>query len=138
VPDLTNLTALRYLTLSSSPITTLPNLTGLTTLEGFYLYVIPITTPPNLTGLTALRELVLSNTSITTPPDLTGLIVLQYLDLTSNVGFDTSDIDAVLGYFSVLRESFNYVYINNIALPTPSVLLTAQTANPQCTFYVNN
>jgi hypothetical protein len=42
-----------------------------------------------------------------------------------------------LGYFSVLYPFLNNVYLYNTAMPTPSVLLAAQTANPQCNFSVD-
>jgi hypothetical protein len=136
-PGLSSLTSLMILFIGSPFLTTLPGLSNLTELRFLAVSGILITTPPDLTNLTKLTYLVLTYTSITTPPDLTGLVVLEAVILNDNVELDTADVDIILGYFSVLYTGLQTVNILNTAIPTPSVLLAAQTANPQCNFSVD-
>jgi hypothetical protein len=138
--DVSGLIALTQLNLEGcTSLTTPPDLTGLTALQNLFLSgCTSLTTPPDLTGLTALQDLFLGGcTSLTTPPDLTGLTALTDFVSGDCTSFDTADVDSVLSYFSVLRETVTYVDLYTTAIPTPATLLAAQTANPQCTFSVD-
>ena len=60
-----------------------------------------------------------------------------YIEYCPNL--NQADIDSVLTYFSIYRASILDVELHQIPpiAPTYSILLAAQTANPQCTFNVD-
>jgi Leucine-rich repeat (LRR) protein len=138
-PVLTGLIALQQLYLSWASITDPPVLTGLTALQILDLRGVSITDPPVLTGLTALQILDLRGASITDPPVLTGLTSLTWIGFSNCDGLDLSDIDAILGYFSINYPNLLEVYLEQDpdVVPTPATLLAATTANPLATFYVD-
>jgi hypothetical protein len=94
---------------------------------------------PDLTNFIALQYLRFQDNLITSPPDLTGLTALQNIYIEYCPNLNQADIDSVLTYFSIYRASILDVELHQIPpiAPTYSILLAAQTANPQCTFNVD-
>jgi hypothetical protein len=83
-----------------------------------------------------LEEISIYAVALAEIPTLTGhdyltILSLRYCELTVEL------VDEVLTYFGTYRATITYVYLDQNAVPTPSVLLAAQTANPQCTFTVD-
>lgn len=97
-----------------------------------------VTETPDVSGLIGLTFLSFAGLPISDTPDLTGLTVLEHLNL-ADTALDLTDIDAVLTFYGTLRENITEVYLTQTPpiVPTALTLEAAQTANPQCTFYVD-
>jgi hypothetical protein len=137
-PILYNLPKLRYLYMGGQTLLTAPpNLTNLNSPVFEYLCLsssINLINPPNLKGLSGLRYLDLHGSGIYTPPIITDEHQnIHTVDVyNSNIGID--GVNTLLECFNVLFETLMEVNLLNCGVPSPSVLLAAQTANPQCNF----